>query len=75
MLVLNEVIICVLLNLSSKSGKGNMADLICYCFEYTEADIRKDVIENKGCSTIMKKIAENKKNGACLCHIKHPHGK
>jgi len=36
-----------------------MADLICYCFNYTTEDILKDLDEN-GRSLIMEKILEEK---------------
>ena len=32
-----------------------MTGLVCYCFEYTEEDIRKD-FETKGFSTILEKM-------------------
>jgi hypothetical protein len=41
-----------------------MADLICYCFEYTAEDIRQDWLEH-GRSTIVEKIAAQKKMGNC----------
>jgi len=52
-----------------------MADLICYCFGYTESDIKKDVCENNGHSLILEKIVFQKKKRACQCAIKHPLGK
>jgi hypothetical protein len=51
-----------------------MNDLICYCFEYSADDIRKDYLEN-GKSTIMEKIQLEKKFGNCQCSIKNPKGK
>ena len=52
-----------------------MSNLICYCFKYTESDIRKDVYENKGQSLILEKIAFEKKRGTCQCSVKNPSGK
>lgn len=52
-----------------------MDKLICYCFNYSEADIEQDVINNKGLSTILEKIKASKKEGACRCHEKNPTGK
>lgn len=52
-----------------------MAALICYCFKYTESDIRKDVYENNGQSLILEKIAFEKKRGTCQCSVKNPSGK
>jgi len=58
-----------------QSKKDNTVDdLICYCFEYSADDIRKDFIEN-GKSTIMERIKMEKKFGNCQCAIKNPKGK
>lgn len=46
--------------------------LICYCFGYSEEDIITDVNENKGRSSILEKIVNEKKNGACRCGTTHP---
>ena len=48
-----------------------MTDLICYCFEYSAEDIRLDFIRH-GRSTIMERITEEKKMGACQCATKNP---
>ena len=37
--------------------------LICYCFGYTEEDMIRDVLENKGASTILARILNEKKKG------------
>jgi hypothetical protein len=38
---------------------------ICFCFGYSEEDITRDVLENKGASTILEGIVnEKKKAGA-----------
>ncbi|HEC31504.1 MAG: BFD-like (2Fe-2S) protein [Deltaproteobacteria bacterium] len=52
-----------------------MSKLICYCWNYTDEDIRKDVFEHNGKSTIMEKIKAEKKAGNCQCEIKNPKGK
>jgi hypothetical protein len=49
-----------------------MSQLVCYCFEYTEDDIRRDVLENAGHSAILGKILAAKMQGACQCAKKHP---
>lgn len=49
-----------------------MSDKICYCFNYTEADIRADVMKNGGESTILAKIVMEKRQGACECTTYHP---
>jgi len=51
-----------------------MIDLICYCFGYSEDDIRQDFWENSK-STIMEKIQMEKKLGSCQCASKNPKGK
>lgn len=48
---------------------------ICYCFSYSEDDIEQDVIKNNGASTILEKIRDSKKDGACRCHETNPTGK
>jgi hypothetical protein len=49
-----------------------MKQFVCYCFEHTEDDIRRDVLENAGRSAILEKILAAKKLGACRCGEKHP---
>lgn len=51
-----------------------MKDLICYCFGYTDSDIERDFVAN-GKSTIMDRIAAEKKKGECLCASKNPKGR
>ena len=51
-----------------------MTALVCYCFKYTEEDIRKD-FEVNGRSTILEKIWEEKKFGNCQCAVKNPKGR
>lgn len=51
-----------------------MPRLICYCFGYTEEDLRQDVLEH-GRSLIMERIAAEKKNGRCRCAEKNPAGR
>ncbi len=48
--------------------------LVCYCFGYTEKDIRDDYHAN-GQSLIMKEIMAEKKAGACRCAEKNPRGR
>ena len=52
-----------------------MNNPVCYCFEYTEEDIVKDVVANDGTSVIMERILSEKQNGACNCKTKHPAGR
>ena len=50
-----------------------MSETICYCFNYTTNDIRKDIDKN-GKSTIMEKIKSEKKRGGCQCKTMNPKG-
>lgn len=47
-------------------------ETICYCFNYTDADIINDVIKHHGCSTIEQNITDAKKTGNCQCETKNP---
>jgi hypothetical protein len=49
-------------------------DLVCYCFEYTRKQIETDFRKN-GRSTILERIALEKKTGGCDCAQKHPKGR
>ena len=49
--------------------------LICYCFGYSEEDIISDVMENKGISSIMERILNEKKKVTCNCRFNHPEGR
>ncbi|HAM49152.1 MAG TPA: BFD-like (2Fe-2S) protein [Nitrospiraceae bacterium] len=49
--------------------------LVCYCFGYSEADLKQNVIKNNGCSTILEKIKASKGEGTCRCHETNPSGK
>ena len=49
-------------------------DLVCYCFKHTKKDIEQDYIKNSR-STIMAKIAAEKKAGECDCTTKNPKGR
>ena len=45
---------------------------ICYCFDYSEDDIRRDLFEGKGTSSILERIVSEKKKGTCRCATLHP---
>ena len=47
---------------------------VCYCFNYSVEDIRKDFKEN-GTSTIMARIMSEKKDGKCKCETTNPKGR
>ena len=51
-----------------------MPVLVCYCFDYTEDDIRRDY-EDHGRSTILEKIKTQKQFGNCRCTEKNPKGR
>jgi hypothetical protein len=50
-------------------------ELICYCFGYSEEDIIRDLKENRGISSILEKILNEKKKGSCNCRLNHPAGR
>ena len=52
-----------------------MGKMICYCFKYTETDIKADLRQNDGRSLILEKIVAQKRAGACQCATKHPEGR
>lgn len=49
-------------------------DLVCYCFNFSAADIRAD-LEKNGRSLIIEKIAAAKKAQGCDCAVKNPKGR
>jgi hypothetical protein len=51
-----------------------MSEKICYCFNYTEDDIWRDIEEN-GTSIIIERIKAEKKKGTCKCATKNPKGR
>lgn len=52
----------------------NMDEKICYCFNYSAADLAKDVLEH-GRSTIMERIMAESKKGNCSCEHNNPKGR
>jgi len=46
---------------------------LCYCFDYTRADIRRD-IETLGKSEIPERIKAEVQAGFCACEVKNPSG-
>jgi hypothetical protein len=48
--------------------------MICYCFEYTELDIRNDVFKNNGPSPLLDRIKDVRKQGTCQCDVNNPKG-
>ncbi|MCJ7807613.1 MAG: (2Fe-2S)-binding protein [Dehalococcoidia bacterium] len=51
-----------------------MNAFICHCFEYTESDIRDEVLQNNGRSLLLERIVEARKAGTCDCDTKNPRG-
>ncbi|NQT74327.1 MAG: hypothetical protein HQ553_16415 [Chloroflexi bacterium] len=51
-----------------------MNKLICYCFEYTESDIKDEMLQNNGKSLLLERIIEARKNDTCQCDVKNPKG-
>lgn len=52
-----------------------MTRLICYCFEHTEEEIRREILGNNGRSLILEKILAEKSAGGCRCSERHPEGR
>jgi hypothetical protein len=52
-----------------------LPDFVCYCFEFTAADIQADVLANNGRSLILEKIVAEKRAGGCRCSDTHPEGR
>jgi len=50
-------------------------DLVCHCFGHTKKDIEKDYLDNNCRSTIVERIASEKKAGKCDCAQKNPKGR
>lgn len=68
-----DLIIKILSN-SLKKDIFKDEDIVCYCFGYTKKDIKEDYLNNKNRSTILEKIASEKKAGRCDCFHKNPKG-
>jgi hypothetical protein len=51
-----------------------MPEKICYCFNYTDADIEADVRAH-GRSLLMEQILASKKAGGCRCATENPKGR
>lgn len=62
------------MTLSSPKEHRPVKQLICYCFDYAEEDIRQDVIAN-GRSLIMEEIMAARQFGVCQCEVKNPKGR
>jgi hypothetical protein len=61
---------------SKFAGRSSMEkNLICYCFGYSEEDIIRDLKENRGISSVLEKILNEKKKGTCDCRVNHPAGR
>ena len=46
---------------------------LCYCFDYSRADIRED-LEERGSTGILERIKAEVKAGYCACEVKNPSG-
>ncbi|MEO1784346.1 hypothetical protein V4762_04620 [Thermodesulfobium sp. 4217-1] len=51
-----------------------MSQTICYCFGFTDDEIKEDVISHNGVSKIQQFIVSKKKDGQCACHLNNPKG-
>ncbi|MFH7321005.1 hypothetical protein ACHHRT_10410 [Desulfurivibrio sp. D14AmB] len=61
-------------HLAQKIGELKESDLVCYCAQFTRKQIEEDYVDN-GRSTILEKIADEKKGGGCDCARKNPKGR
>jgi hypothetical protein len=55
-----------------RQGECRLDVVICYCYRYTEDDIKNDLLKNNGNSTILENIIYNRKYGLCKCDDNHP---
>lgn len=46
---------------------------VCYCFEYTRADVRRDLVE-MGKTDIPDRVKSEVQAGFCACEVKNPSG-
>jgi hypothetical protein len=46
---------------------------LCYCFEYSREDIRRD-IDASGSTLILERIKAEVQEGFCACEVKNPSG-
>ena len=46
---------------------------LCYCFNFSRADVRREVAETGSCS-IPARITADVKAGRCACEVKNPSG-
>lgn len=46
---------------------------VCYCFDFTMADLRRDLTTRED-SDIPERIAEESRAGHCACEVKNPEG-
>ena len=62
-------------DLKVRVGRKETEDPIplCYCFDYSRADIRQDV-EEKGSTDILERIKAEVEAGYCACEVKNPSG-
>ncbi len=58
-----------------KSGLKESEDPVpvCYCFDYTEADLRRDIVE-RGDTGVPAAIEAEIRAGHCACEVKNPKG-
>ncbi len=59
---------------SGRKTEFQPGDLVCHCFGFTRADIELDYDRN-GDSTILSRIAAEKRSGGCDCANKNPRGR
>jgi hypothetical protein len=62
-------------DLKVRVGIKETADPIplCYCFDYSREDVRRD-IESTGSTTVLEEIKAEVQGGFCACEVKNPSG-
>lgn len=62
-------------DLKVRVGIKETADPIplCYCFDYSREDVRRD-IESTGSTTLLEEIKAEVQGGFCACEVKNPSG-
>jgi hypothetical protein len=71
----SDQVVFTKLDLRVRVGTKETADPIplCYCFDYSREDIRRD-IDATGQTSILEEIKAEVQGGFCACEVKNPSG-
>jgi len=61
-------------NLTFRSKAKIIPDMVCYCFEWTNSKIRRE-LESTGKTTALKDIKNKMNDLGCNCKVLNPSGK